>query len=305
MLCLFRKARKADATALWEKREGLSLGRAASASFREAGPWFSLRLLGKRATTQGKREGRELFGTAALGERTALWAKREATGARSDVGNGYEGRPGHGISPPTLGNPWRSVWHTNRHARRLVAALAPAYVPRRPTDTALYGLVREHLESFLTYARDNYERGLPRYVGDELRAFLTCGVFSLGFLRARCDGCGFDLLVAFTCKSRTVCPSCAGRRMSNTGASIVDRVLPEVPVRQYVLSLPFELRKLAAFNAEVLTALGRIFVESLFGRYRAWSKRSGLERAQCGAINFVQRFGSSLNLNVHFRRRRA
>ncbi len=97
MLCLFRKARKADATALWEKREGLSLGRAASASFREAGRWFSLRLLGRRATTQGKREGRELFGTAALGERTALWAKREATGARSDVVNATTFRE---VEPP-------------------------------------------------------------------------------------------------------------------------------------------------------------------------------------------------------------
>ena len=28
-------------------------------------------------------------------------------------------------------------------------ALAPAYRPRRPTETVLYGLVREHLETFL------------------------------------------------------------------------------------------------------------------------------------------------------------
>ncbi len=81
MLCLFRKARKGDVTALWEKREGLSLGRAASASFREAGPWFSLRLPGKRATTPEKRERREVFGAAALGERTAPEGEREATGS--------------------------------------------------------------------------------------------------------------------------------------------------------------------------------------------------------------------------------
>ena len=75
-------------------------------------------------------------------------------------------------------------------------------------------------------------------------------------MRCRCDACGHDLLVAFSCKSRTVCPSCAGRRMANTAAAIVDRVLPDVPVRQYVLSLPYELRRLAAFKADVLTALG-------------------------------------------------
>ena len=80
----------------------------------------------------------------------------------------------------------------------------------------------------------------------------------------------------------------------------VDRVLPDVPVRQYVLSLPYELRRLAAFKADVLTALGRIFVEAdLRELPRARQARRGIEDGQCGAINFVQRFGS-LNLNVHF-----
>ena len=180
-----------------------------------------------------------------------------------------------------------------------MAALAPAYVPRRPTETVLYGLVRENLESFLAYARDHYEGGLPRYVEAELRAYLDCGVFARGFTRCHCDSCGHDLLVAFSCKGRSLCPSCCGRRMANTAAHLVDRVLPDVPVRQYVLSLPYELRKLAAFKADVLTALGRIFVEAIFARYRARAQREGLEDAQCGAVTFVQRFGS-LNLNVHF-----
>jgi hypothetical protein len=122
-------------------------------------------------------------------------------------------------------------------ARRLVATLAAPYLPRRPTETVLYELVRQNLESFLAYAREHYDSGLPRYVENELRAYLRCGLFSEGFLRCRCDACGHDLLVAFSCKSRTVCPSCAGRRMANASATIVDRVLPDVPLRQYVLTL--------------------------------------------------------------------
>jgi hypothetical protein len=161
-------------------------------------------------------------------------------------------------------------------------------------------LARQNLESFLASAREHYNGGLPRYVEQELRAYLKCGLFSEGFVRCHCDACGHDLLVAFSCKSRTVCPSCAGRRMANTAAAIVDRVLPDVPVRQYVLSLPYELRKLAAFKADVLTALGRIFVDAIFASYRARAKREGIEDAQCGAVNFVQRFGSSVNLPVHF-----
>jgi hypothetical protein len=87
--------------------------------------------------------------------------------------------------------------------------------------------------------------------------------------------------------------------MANGAAHLVDRVLPDVPVRQYVLSLPYELRRLAAFKADVLTALARIFVEATFASYRARAKRNGFEFTQCGSVLCVQRFGS-LNLNVHF-----
>jgi hypothetical protein len=181
-----------------------------------------------------------------------------------------------------------------------VAALAAPYAPRRPTETVLYRTVRRNLESFVAYAREHYDGGLPGYVEAELRAYLKCGVFSEGFTRCHCDACGHDLLVAFSCKRRGICPSCAGRRMANTAAHLVDRVVPDVPVRQFVLSLPYELRRLAAFKAEVLGAIARIFVEVVFARYRARAEAGGIDRAQCGAVTFVQRFGGSLNLNIHF-----
>jgi hypothetical protein len=45
-----------------------------------------------------------------------------------------------------------------------------------------------------------------RYVEAELRGYLRCGVFAHGFVRAHCDGWGHDVLVAFSCKARSVCP---------------------------------------------------------------------------------------------------
>lgn len=38
------------------------------------------------------------------------------------------------------------------------------------------------------------------------------------------------------------CPSCGGRRMAGTAAHLVDCILPEVPIRQWVLTLPYPLR---------------------------------------------------------------
>jgi hypothetical protein len=125
----------------------------------------------------------------------------------------------------------RRFWHGHRHAVRFVisvsagsastcaasraAAAVPDRVPRRPTETALYAIVRDHLEGFLSHAREAYDRSLPPYVEQAFRAYLECGVFAHGFMRFHCDGCRRDLLVAFSCQGRGVCPSCAGRRMAN------------------------------------------------------------------------------------------
>jgi hypothetical protein len=48
-------------------------------------------------------------------------------------------------------------------------------------------------------------------------------------------------MLAFSCKGRGVCPSCSARRMAETTAHLVDHVLPPLPVRQWVLSVPKRL----------------------------------------------------------------
>lgn len=58
-----------------------------------------------------------------------------------------------------------------------------------------------------------------------------------GFLRVRCVACLAEKLVAFICKKRGFCPSCGARRMAETAALLADEVLPERPLRQWVLSL--------------------------------------------------------------------
>ena len=87
--------------------------------------------------------------------------------------------------------------------------------------------------------------------------------------------------------------------MSNCAAHLVDRVVPDVPLRQFVLSLPYELRRLAAFKQDVLGAVVRIFTDAVFASYRARARRDGIEGSEGGAVTFLQRFGGSLNLNLH------
>ncbi len=178
--------------------------------------------------------------------------------------------------------------------------LAPTYLPREPHATVLYRLVKEHGAEFLQYARESYDGPLPRYVEDELRGYLRCGDFSRGFVNLRCRGCQHDLLVPFSCKNRGLCPSCGGRRMAAQAAHLVDSILPAVPIRQFVLSFPFELSLLAATKPEVLRALARIHAEELARHYKTAAKKAGeTGKLHAGAVTFVQRFGSSLNLHVH------
>lgn len=174
------------------------------------------------------------------------------------------------------------------------------YVPRRPEQTLLHRTIREQLEGFLARSA---ERGnpVPRFVEQELRAFLRCGVLAHGFLRLRCDDCGCDRLLPFSCKRRGFCPSCAGRRMADTAGHLADRVLPEVPIRQWVLTLPYPLRYRCAYDAKLTSEVLRAFVRALFSELRRRSRQHRGGRAQqCGAVTFIQRFGSAMNLNLHF-----
>ena len=89
------------------------------------------------------------------------------------------------------------------------------------------------------------------------------------------------------------------RRMGAASIHLTDRVLPDVPVRQFVLSVPYELRMLLASKSEVLSALIRIVMRVVLGFYRKRGRELGLGRAEAGALSFVQRSGGSLNANTH------
>jgi hypothetical protein len=183
----------------------------------------------------------------------------------------------------------------------------PVHAPREfsrhePEKTVLYQVVSEHLHTFLesAEARAGEGRGLPRYVRNAFRNYLECGILAYGFTRLRCPDCGCDAVVAFSCKERGICPSCAARHMSETAAFLADRVFPRQPVRQWVFSIPRPVRYALARDAGLLGSAVRIFVGEVF---RDLQRRAGCRRLRedaCGAVTGVQRFGGALNLNIHF-----
>jgi hypothetical protein len=169
---------------------------------------------------------------------------------------------------------------------------AAVYRRHEPERTALYAVVEAQLETALEQARLRSEHGFGYpvsmarlascgsrlFVERTFRDYLACGRRELGFTRVRCAERGFERLLAFSCKRRGLCPSCEGRRMADTAAHLVDRVLPVVPYRQWVLSLPIPVRLLLAREPALIAKTLRIFTQRLF-RHAPLPRRSSLRHA--------------------------
>ena len=80
-------------------------------------------------------------------------------------------------------------------------------------------------------------------------------------------------------------------------------MLPDVPTRQWVCSLPWRLRILLGYDrklcAEVMSAFTGAVSRSLRRRAKAQLGLPSVDDAHVGAVTFVQRSDSALRLNVH------
>ena len=178
-----------------------------------------------------------------------------------------------------------------------MALPSTTYEPRQPTSGVLHQVVRDHFETFRAQAAELRDgEGLPGFVEREFYKFLRCGAFGTGFARFHCAGCGFDRLVPFSCKSRALCPSCGGRRMTERAAHLVDHVFPRVPVRQWVLSLPHRLRYRLAWDHALCRAVVGCAMRAILGFLRRRARDAGVRDGRGGAVTIVQRFGGALNL---------
>jgi hypothetical protein len=141
--------------------------------------------------------------------------------------------------------------------------------------------------------------GVPDHVEKEFRSYLRCGILAHGFARARCSNCGYDFLVAFSCKGRGACPSCNTKRMAETAAHLVDHVFPHVPVRQFVLSVPKRLRPFLHYRPRTAGAVLHILLRALQATLRE-ACPTAPATSSMGAVSFLHRFGSSLNPHFHY-----
>lgn len=175
----------------------------------------------------------------------------------------------------------------------------PIYERHQPETTTLYKLVQANWLSFQEQVERDLGYPLPEFVVKEFEAYLRCGILAHGFLRAQCSSCHHEMLVAFSCKKRGFCPSCGARRMAETAAHLVDHVLPHKNIRQWVLTFPVPIRLCLAVRSKVM-ARALDIAHLVIGQYYRQKAGLGAQNSKSGAVTLIQRFGGSLNLNIHF-----
>jgi len=173
------------------------------------------------------------------------------------------------------------------------------YRPRRPERTDLHLAVRENLDLFLEAYDEQFldQHGpLTARACRTLEGYIRCGVLSAGFARVRCSGCGHELLVAFSCQLRGVCPSCQQKRAEILCRFVIDEIIEPVGHRQLVFVLPKHLRRPFYHDRKLLTGLCRSAVEATTEFYRSGL---GQDDLRVGMVVVPQRFGDKVNPHLH------
>ena len=95
--------------------------------------------------------------------------------------------------------------------------------------------------------------------------------------------------------------------MADTALHLARKVIPEVPVRQWVCSLPWRLRVLLGYDkrlcAEVLDAFVTLVSRSYKRRAKALLGLDSTGDAMTGAVSVIQRGDSALPTQRAFHRR--
>ena len=175
------------------------------------------------------------------------------------------------------------------------------YQRHKPEETILYQTIAAHVDQFFAaVGSDETRKPLPAFVRREFDKYLACGILSHGFVRVKCSECRESMVCGFSCKCRGFCPSCASRRMSERSIHLMEQVLPWVPMRQWVLSVPFELRYWMAADNTLLKKVNRIVIQEVDNYVRKRARKMGFGACESGYVSFLQRAGGSINTNLHW-----
>jgi hypothetical protein len=189
----------------------------------------------------------------------------------------------------------------SRHLAGLVSEAAPrCYRPRQPRASPLFRLFEARFDELkLSWE----QRFAPRYgpwrgfLDTAVARYLACGDPREGFARLFCDSCKHTFLVAFSCRERGLCPSCAAKRGAELAAFLEHEVLAPVDHVQWVWTIPKMLRPYFLHHRDLMAELCRAAYETVAELMAASVSRP--TRIRPGFIAAIQSFNSDLSFNPH------
>ncbi len=128
-----------------------------------------------------------------------------------------------------------------------------------------------------------------------VEATLVLGDLQHGFARVRCPDCRHEFFVAFSCKQRCICPSCAQKRTLLFGLHVAEDLCLDVPHRQFVWTIPKRLRVFFRFHRDLLHQLPNLAWQSVLETYRALLG----DDVAPGGILAIQTFGQLVHFHPH------
>jgi hypothetical protein len=175
----------------------------------------------------------------------------------------------------------------------------PAYRPRDPRRTPLYRIVIDHYETLMAIWDDRFEPRFGRlghHVDKQVRAYLGCGLFSGGCCRVRCEDCGHEFILPYSCKTRYLCTSCHERKALVWADWLVDEVLEDVPHRMWIFGIPKRIRPFFRYDASLLGQLSRIASKVL---HDVLQEATGRDDMRPGIVSAVHTWNSDLTWAPH------
>jgi hypothetical protein len=169
------------------------------------------------------------------------------------------------------------------------------YRARQPHKSALYQVLRDNLETFFACYAHRYQSHygyLRKEVRRTLEEMLQCGCYEFGMARVKCTSCDEQQMVPLSCRWRGVCNSCQHKRSLAFCDFMLEEVVPDVPVRQFVFSLPKALRRFFAFDGSLYRQLSQLVIGEITRYMRSVTGHPDLEPGLCC---WDQSFGTRLD----------
>jgi len=171
------------------------------------------------------------------------------------------------------------------------------YQRRSPEQSPLYRLVfayREELEFHYSELFEHRYGALRSEVLETFDEFLNCGILRHGCAVCCCEKCPYYRLIAFSCKKRGICTSCAAKRACISAENLHENVLLPYRHAHQVYTIPKRLRIYFKFNRRLNKYL-------YWAAWRAWKTyvKRRFPEGKTGAVIALHSAGDLLRWHPH------